>query len=246
MLRKIVIHTLLSLPCVLSVAAAAYTDGDLVVYAADKTQEVVFTEAQTRDRFLGSFIRWAQQDIGSIPVSEDTILFIGSSSIRLWKTLERDMAPRPVLQRGFGGSTMDSVVRFQNFFARYQAKTIVVYEGDNDLKQNEAGAVAAFIHNSEQFVQTIHAAQPDTQIYFISPKPSPKWWHLQAIYAEAHEALKAFTASDARLHYIDVATPMLNAAGQPKPEIFVNDQVHLNAAGYAIWTATVRSALGLK
>lgn len=230
----------------LSLSSASGPQETIIAANIDESvEQYEFSESQSQARFFGDFRRWSREDVGSIPADEDAVLFIGSSSIRLWESLSEDMAPRPVIHRGFGGSTMGNVVEFKDFFARYRAKTIVVYEGDNDLKNGDPKKIAEFIENCEVFVNTIHTERPDTEIYFLSPKVSIKRWKHEETYAKARVQLEAFTQNNPRLHYIDIASAMLDEQGEPLEEIFVEDKIHMNAQGYAIWKDIIRDALGL-
>jgi lysophospholipase L1-like esterase len=221
-------------------------DGEIQVFSTKEGQGVVFTQAQAKNRYIGDFIRWAQQDIGHIPAPKDSWLFIGSSSMRMWRTIKKDLAPLPIIHRGFGGSTIWDVMTYKDFFARYKAMNIVVYEGDNDLNTTDLAKADKFLKSCREFIDFIHKAQPETMIYFISPKPSISRWSRNATYEKGREGLKAIAAENSKVKYIDVASEMLGSDGKPKKDIFLRDKLHMNSKGYKIWTAVVRKELGLK
>jgi lysophospholipase L1-like esterase len=220
-------------------------NGDVLVYAEQEGQGFKFDQEQGKNGYIGDFVRWAQYDIGHIP-AKDSWLFVGSSSMRMWRNIHDNLAPLNILHRGFGGSTMRDVVRFKNFFARYKASNIVVYEGDNDLNTSDLTKVDAFLKNCREFIDYIHQSQPDTMIYFLSPKPCIRRWAHRATYEKARVALKAMTDQEPKVAYIDIATPMLGNDGTPKKDIFLGDKLHMNLKGYEIWTGVIRKALGLK
>lgn len=221
-------------------------DGDIQVYSTAEGQGFTFNKAQAKNRFIGDFVRWAISDMGHIPASKDSWLFVGSSSMRMWKTIKKDLAPLKVIHRGFGGSTIWDVMTYKNFFARYKAPNIVVYEGDNDLSTTDLSRADKFVKSCKEFVAYIHQTQPDTKIYFISPKPSISRWSKRATYEKGREGLKEIAAQNDNVEYIDVATEMLGSDGKPKKDIFIRDNLHMNAKGYKIWTNVVRKKLGLK
>jgi lysophospholipase L1-like esterase len=202
-----------------------------------------FTQQQQKSSYFTAFKKFDREDQQSFP-QKDALLCIGSSSMRLWSTIQRDLQPLTITHRGFGGSTMAEVLRFKDFFARYHAERIMIYEGDNDIWYS-GSTVEEFIENCKEFVSYIHRSAPQTEIIFISVKPSIKRqskWHL---HNKANTLLKAYTESDTRLSYIDVATPMLDKEGEPLTDIFSADKTHLNREGYKIWSSTIRTALGL-
>lgn len=215
-----------------------YQEGDVIVYAQDPAQGFVFNNEHLKSWFVGDFVRWASKDVGQIP-QKDAYLFVGSSSMAMWREIHQDLAPLKIIHRGFGGSQMKDVVLFQDFLARYQCKEIIVYEGDNDLNQDPS-SVDRFIENCKTFVAYIHATQPQVKIHFISPKPSPSRMPANDSFIAARTQLKAYTEATDKVHYIDVATPMLDADGNPLPDIFKGDRLHMNRKGYEIWTRVLR------
>jgi lysophospholipase L1-like esterase len=170
------------------------------------------------------------------------IVFVGSSSIRLWDTLQRDMAPLPVLNRGFGGARLSSVVYFvDRVVIQYRPRAVVLYAGDNDL---DAGVPAGdVVRDFVAFVSRVESALPGVPIYYLSMKPNRREWSNWPKYQQTNAQISAICARDSRLVYIDVATPLL-AYGQPPPrDLFKFDGMHLSDRGYALWTAIIRSRL---
>ncbi len=234
---------------VLQLAGSAYCgenlkDGEVLVFASQEGQGFHFNQEQAKSGYIGEFVRWAGNDMGQIPAT-DSWLFVGSSSMRMWRNIKDDLAPLKIIHRGFGGSTMKDVVKFKNFFARYKAANIVVYEGDNDLNTSNLEKVDEFLANCHAFVDYIHQSQPDTMIYFLSPKPSISRWKHRATYEKARVALQELAGNKPNVRYIDIATPMLGPDGTPKKDIFLGDKLHLNLKGYEIWTEVMRKELGL-
>jgi lysophospholipase L1-like esterase len=171
------------------------------------------------------------------------VLFIGSSSIRLWKTLAQDFPDSPVINRGFGGSRIPDSTRYApRIVLPYKPKTIVFYAGDNDLALGSSPGQV--LEDFKAFVRAVHAELPRTRVLFIAVKPSPARWKIVDKQREANRLVREFTQTDAkRLGFIDVFTPMLGKDGQPRPELFVKDQLHLSPKGYELWTALVKEHL---
>lgn len=215
-----------------------------MVQQENRTNVAVFSPAQCESRFIDDFRRWAREDADRLP-RRDSTLFVGSSSVRRWETIAEDLAPLDIIHRGFGGSRMSDVLSFREFFARYEAARVLVYEGDNDLA--DAGSrVSDFLHQCRQFIESIFAVRSDAEIRFISVKPSVRRASRIEAFREANVGLRRLCEADERLGVIDVFTPMLNQAGKPAPEIFGEDSLHMNEKGYAIWRDVVREALGLE
>ena len=232
----------------LAALAAAEEDRRIAVKGTDGRVEYEFAGDELRSGYLKQFIAWAKQDAertypedAERTYQEDAVLCIGSSSMRGWRSIEKDLAPVPIIHRGFGGSRMGAVVRFTDFFARYKAGRIVVYEGDNDMLGH--GTPEQFIENVRTFVNGIRETSADTEFFFITPKPSVARWHLKEKFLKANAMLKALCDADDSIHYVDVWTPMCDANGEVKKDIFAKDNLHMNGKGYRIWTETVRPFL---
>lgn len=172
------------------------------------------------------------------PPPKDANLFIGSSSIVKWKTLAEDFPGVPVINRGFGGSRIVDSVRFADrIVLPYHPKRIFLYAGDNDIagKRSPQEVLGDF----KAFVEKVRAGQADVPIYFISIKPSPARIKLLAKGQEANALIRAYTEEGRNLHYIDIATAMLDSEGKPRGELFGLDRLHMNREGYKIWAGII-------
>lgn len=178
------------------------------------------------------------------PPAPGAILFTGSSSIRLWSSLERDMQPLRVLNRGFGGSHLAHVNHYADrIVLPYRPSAVVLYAGDNDLSEGTGKTPESVFADFERFVGIVHQSLPGTRIYFLSIKPSVLRWDRWPQMRDANARIAAFAAATEEVEYVDVATPMLAASNEPRPELFALDGLHLSEAGYALWTDVVRSRL---
>jgi lysophospholipase L1-like esterase len=176
------------------------------------------------------------------PPPKQAILFIGSSSIRLWKTLAQDFPEHKIINRGFGGSQIiDSVNYAERIVLPYEAKQIVLYAGGNDI--NAGKTPEQVFADYKAFVAKVHAALPRTTIAYISIAPNPARWSQVERVKAANRLIEAHTRTDPRLSFINVFPKMLGEDGGPKPEIFVEDSLHMNAKGYALWKEIVRGHL---
>jgi len=162
------------------------------------------------------------------------VLFVGSSSIRVWPDLKVDFPNIDVLQRGFGGSTLDEVDHYVPRIALpYCPRLIVLYAGDNDLA--EGRTPEQILADFKTFVGLVRNPMPKTRIIFVSIKPSTARVALLGKMREANALVRQYIASDPSLTYVDVFTPMLDSTGVPRGELFQSDGLHMNAQGYAIW-----------
>ncbi|HVT71993.1 MAG TPA: SGNH/GDSL hydrolase family protein [Lacunisphaera sp.] len=174
------------------------------------------------------------RDDAAHPPPPHGIVFVGSSSIRFWTTLAEDFPGRPVIRRGFGGSELaDSVFYFDRIVLPYHPATVVLYAGDNDIAAGKSPEAVA--HDFQAFVARLHAALPGTRLLYLAMKPSPSRWRLHEQYERANRLIADQCAADPRLAFVDVWPAMLDAQGQPRPELFRPDLLHLKPAGYAIW-----------
>jgi lysophospholipase L1-like esterase len=176
------------------------------------------------------------------PPPQQAVLFIGSSSIRMWKTLAQDFPDRRVINRGFGGSQIIDSVRYaKRIVLPYKPRLVVLYAGGNDI--NGGKTSEQVVADYRAFVKTVHDALPDTRIAYISIAPNPARWAQVDRVRAANSLIEAHTRTDARLAFIDVFPKMLGKDGQPRPEIYVADRLHMNPKGYAIWREIVGPVL---
>ena len=176
------------------------------------------------------------------PPDPGSVVFVGSSSIWFWDTLSEDMVPLAALNRGFGGSVIAHATHFADrIVLPYEPSAIVLYAGDNDMALGLSAECT--LRHYEAFVAHIHAAAPDTPIYFVSIKPSPARWALWEDMRRANTLVEARTTTHSALHFIDVSEAMLDEGSEPIEALFVEDGLHLNAAGYELWTSIIRPRL---
>jgi lysophospholipase L1-like esterase len=181
-----------------------------------------------------AFAAFAADDVAH-PHPAGGVLFVGSSSIRLWSNLEDQFKDLPVvIKRGFGGSQLsDCVKNLSRLVLHYRPHTVLVYAGDNDLAAGTAPEEV--LHRFAAFVDGVHRELPQTRIVYISIKPSPSRIRLLSKIRETNTLIEDYADNADEVDYIDVFTPMLDASGQPRAELFRDDALHLNAQGYALW-----------
>lgn len=166
------------------------------------------------------------------------VLFIGSSSIRGWRSVADDFPEYKVINRGFGGSAIaDSIAFADRIVLPYKPSTIVLYAGENDLKGGLTPKEVA--EDFKTFVALVHRELPETRIAFVSMKPSPSRANLIEEMREGNKLIHDFTVKTEHVDYIDVFNPMLNTEGKARDELFVGDKLHLNADGYSLWKAII-------
>ncbi len=197
--------------------------------------------AQDPTRFEGEIKAFESADLAGPPPA-DPVLFVGSSSIRMWTGVAAAFPDYPVMNRGFGGSLMsDLLYYFDRIVAVYDPALILVYEGDNDLAGGKS--VDQVYADYVAFVQRVKQQLPRADVAFIAVKPSPSRAQYLGVTRQLNARLEALAAGDPSLWFIDVFTPMVNAAGQPLEQLFLSDMLHMNASGYALWEIAVGSML---
>lgn len=169
------------------------------------------------------------------------VVFVGSSSIRLWK-LADSFPQLAAINRGFGGSQLaDSVHYAERIVTKLKPRVVVLYAGDNDLASGKTPQRVA--GDFEAFVKQVHAKLPHTKIVYIGIKPSLARWKLIDKIREANRRIKDVAANYDRVVCIDAEAPMLNAEGQPRAELFAKDGLHLSPEGYQVWARLIRPQL---
>ena len=170
------------------------------------------------------------------------VLFVGSSSIRMWNDLETQFQTAAVIKRGFGGSRMsDCALYVANLVLPYRPRLVVVYAGDNDLA--EGRTPAEVLASFRSFVEQVRAELPRTRIAYLSIKPSPLRASLMPAIVETNALIERYVASVPNLDFIDIYARMLDDEGKPRTDIFMADGLHMNPQGYAIWKTVISSHL---
>ena len=171
----------------------------------------------------------------------DAVLFVGSSSIRMWRSAE-SFPDLPVINRGFGGAHVSDVNHFVDQVAlKYRPRVVVFYCGDNDIADGKSPEQV--LADFKQFVATVQQRFPDTRIIYLPIKPSLLRWEKWPQMREANVLIRQLADKDAQVTYVDTATPMLGADGQPRKELFLGDGLHMNAAGYQLWSGILHDQL---
>ena len=214
------------------------------VFSAEALGKFKFNEIQKQNKYYSVFQEWAAQDEMRSP-GGDAVLCLGSSSMRKWAGIHEDLAPLNVIHRGFGGSTIAQVREWENFFIRYKAGTIVIYEGDNDLV-SPSSSPKKFSLKCGLFCDALLQANPQAEIYFVSIKPSAARMAAWPRMSRGNQLLKQYATDTPQIHFIEASSPMLDDQGQARTDILLDDNLHMNQDGYKIWTAAVRKALDLK
>lgn len=175
------------------------------------------------------------------PPKPGGVLFVGSSSIRLWK-LQESFPDLNGINHGFGGSEIiDSVYYFDRLVVPCQPRMIVFYAGDNDIGNKTPPAQ---VHaNFQKFVALTHEKLPEARIVFIPIKPSIKRWSLIELVREANGLIRRTCEQDDKLIYLEIERPMLGEDGKPRPELFATDGLHLSPEGYALWSDLLKPHL---
>ena len=192
------------------------------------------SQAQTAfPPFANDILRFKKQDSIQPPV-KNAILFVGSSSFTRWKNIESYFPGYNIINRGFGGSTLIDVIRYAyDVIIPYQPKQVVVYCGENDLAGNVPGGEV--VKRFKTLYQLIKINLPTTAIHFVSIKPSPSRSHLIPQMKEVNQQVSAFLKKEKNAGFINVYPSLLDEKGNIREELFVEDKLHVNEKGYALW-----------
>lgn len=164
------------------------------------------------------------------------ILFIGSSSFTKWTDVQDYFPAHAIINRGFGGSTLLDVIRYEKeVIFPYDPKQVVIYCGENDVAGDTAVTGTAVLERFKQLFTDIRKRFPKVPVIFVSLKPSPSRWHMRARTMEANRLIKKYLKKKKHTRFINVWDVMLNEKGEPREELFIKDRLHMNAEGYKIW-----------
>lgn len=171
----------------------------------------------------------------------DAMLFVGSSSIRGWATANA-FPGKPIINRGFGGSEFSDILYYYDkVIEPYAAKQVFLYEGDNDIASGKTPE--RVFADYQLLVSRFQADFPESDMVFISIKPSKARWNLWPPMAKANQLIREYAANHEHLHYADLASSLLDDEGKPK-DVFVEDGLHLNEQGYALWREALAPYVG--
>lgn len=198
---------------------------------------------QSLDQWEPEMLRFEELDKAH-QYDPQSILFTGSSSIRLWNTLENDMGPMPVIQRGFGGSNMEDVLKHADrFIGVHQFSKVVVFVA-NDITGSENDKSPEEVKQLfKAFVEKMRGYQPEVPVYIIAITPTASRWKVWNQIKEANSKLLLLSKEMEGVVFIPTEDLFLGENGQPIPDLFVSDQLHLSEKGYALWAKRIRSYL---
>jgi lysophospholipase L1-like esterase len=195
--------------------------------------------AQNPPAFWQEIVAFKKKD--SIQVApSNAILFVGSSSFAMWRDVNNYFPGYKIINRGFGGSILPDVIRYSyDIILPYQPKQVVVYCGENDLATADSVSAMEVSNRFKTLFGIIRTNLPKANICFISMKPSPSRAILQNKMKAANTLIKQFIAKQKNAAFIDIYGAMLDTNGQMRPELFLNDQLHMKPEGYAIWQKAI-------
>ena len=199
-----------------------------------RKEETSIPEAPPPPLSWNDIQNFKKQDSVSFP-PRNAILLIGSSSFTKWTDVQDYFPGYTIINRGFGGSTLLDEIRYVNDIVfPYQPKQIIIYCGENDLASSDTVTASMVLDRFKQLFQMIRD-KSEAPIAYISMKPSPSRRHLFPKMREGNQLIKDFLTTQKNTAFIDVHQKMLDLTGEPLPEIFLDDSLHMNAKGYAIW-----------
>ncbi|MBS1512022.1 MAG: G-D-S-L family lipolytic protein [Bacteroidetes bacterium] len=194
--------------------------------------------AQQQPPFYNDIQAFKKQD-SAMPPPQQSILFVGSSSFTKWTDVQSYFPQYKIINRGFGGSTLPDVIRYEkDVIFPYNPRQIIIYCGENDIANDSTVTGKTVYKRFKSLFHDIRKQFPHVSIVYISMKPSPSRWQLREKMQDGNRRISKFLARrrpSPPPFFIDVWNSMLGADGKPMPDIFIQDNLHMNAKGYAIW-----------
>lgn len=173
---------------------------------------------------------------------DDLILFTGSSSIRGWKDLQDYFPDHHLMNAGFGGSHASDLLHYlDELVIRYQPKKVFIYEGDNDITSGKS--TEEIMNDTKEIVDKLKTSLPGVKIMLISAKPSISRWHLKDQYLDFNKHLRKYSRSTKNVKYVNIWDIMMGKDKTPRADIFLEDDLHMNKAGYDLWAKVVKKHL---
>ncbi len=193
--------------------------------------------------FINEINAFKKQDSISFP-GKGQILFTGSSSFRMWKDVQDYFPDYPIINRGFGGSSLPDLIRYEkDIIFPYEPKEIVIYCGENDIAASDTVTAAMVFNRFKILFADIRNRWPAMPVVFVSLKPSPSRWQMKDRMIAANELIRKFLKKKKNTWFVDVWKHMLGPDGKPRDALFIEDKLHMNASGYAIWKELIEPKL---
>lgn len=198
-----------------------------------------FCQSQTSIRFKNE-VSLINQKYDSIwNASQETIVFTGSSSVRLWENIQELFPEYQIINSGFGGSQAIDLLNYtDDLILKYKPKKIFIYEGDNDISDKKR--LKEILNSFSIIISKIKKQNAGVQIILISPKPSIARWHLKRKYIRLNKELKKMCEDDDNLEFANVWDIMLEKK-KVKKGLFINDGLHMNDEGYKLWYSVIKN-----
>jgi len=208
----------------------------------------IFSSCSVLKKYDEKSRKWAYPEIEAferqdtiVDYPNDAILFIGSSSIRLWKTLTREMHPYPIIQRGYGGAHFRDMVFFTDRIMSDHQLSMVVCFVANDISGSEQdGTPQEVLKLFKHFIKQVRVKYPTIPIMQIAITPTKSRWSLWPEIDKVNALMKGYCEKTDNLYFIDTVPEFLDEKGQPKTQWFIKDQLHLNEKGYEVWNRIIK------
>ncbi len=199
--------------------------------------------AQRTPAFWQDIVAFKKQD-SLQPPQAHAILFVGSSSFTKWTDVNAYFPGYPIINRGFGGSTLPDMIRYvYDIILPYQPKQVVIYCGENDLASADSIPATEVVLRVKTLFGMIRTNLPEAVIDYVSIKPSPVRGGIQNKVRAANKEIKAFFIKQKNAAFINIYDAMLDAKGQMREELYVRDRLHMKPEGYTIWQRMIQPYL---
>lgn len=207
-----------------------------LLHIGSREQEVAYPYSEEVSKF---------KSLDSIsPPPQRTILFIGSSSFTYWKDVQQYFPEYTIVNRAFGGSTLEQVIHYVNDVVYvYNPIQVVIYCGENDFASSDTITPEIVNKRFETLFKLIRNRIPDVKITYIAMKPSPLRWNLKEKFIQSNKYIRKFLRKQKNTSFVDIWPKMLDKNGQPNKSIFLEDQLHMNSQGYIIWHKAIKPHL---
>lgn len=174
----------------------------------------------------------------------NSVLFMGSSSIRLWNSLPEDMKPYSVIQRGFGGAKISDLAYYTpRIVYPHQCSAIVMFVANDITGSVEDKTPKEIASLFRYIVNTIRKKLPETPIFYVAVTPTESRWKVWPTITEGNQLVKKQAQSLHNVYFIETGELFLNSEEKPNAALFLDDKLHLNAQGYKVWTAIIKEEL---
>jgi lysophospholipase L1-like esterase len=175
---------------------------------------------------------------------DDAILFIGSSSIRMWKGLDEDIAPYRGINRGYGGARYSDLAVFaQRLITPHKYAAAVVFVANDIVGKPADTPLDELDRLVRHIVDVSKKHQPDAPVLIVEITPTESRFAAYPQIRKANFVLREIALTEPGVFLVETNDYYLTPDRKPIADYFLDDRLHQNPTGYELWGSLIKREL---